>query len=157
MKRFALPLAWVALAVLIIAHAAISWALLNWALAHPAPQDFAGGHRVVAQWNSNLSVVAACLVFAVVYAFLPLTTVLQRRLAWTHLLASVIGYLLIFGPCSVVPLIFRTPERFEDVQGAFELLNRVSSVGNFVGLLGLLIFIGLLGDAAARGLRRTPG
>jgi cytochrome c oxidase subunit 1 len=112
-------------------------------------------YYVVPHWHYELSFVGAWIVFAVAYARLRPSSAFRRRLGWAHLTVSIAGGALIFGPAWALPLT-GMPRRYADLPNVFEQLNWISSAGYGLTLLGLLIFVCLLADTAARALASAP-
>jgi cytochrome c oxidase subunit 1 len=148
--RFALPLVWLAFALIMAATTVGQTAWLNAASQIYATQDT---YFVVAHWHYTLSLVGVCLVMGAVYLALRPIKPWRRRLAWTQTLIFLTGAALIFYPGVLLPVLDPLL-RYNDVERVFIAVNWISSFGYALTLLGLAIFLGLLVDAAVRALKR---
>jgi hypothetical protein len=138
-SRLALPFVWLATVVLIAAQAISMHAV--------------EGAYGKAQWITHrygLWVLAACLVFAIVYSVLRLSA-FQRRLAWAHFLVSAAGYAINIVMPTLVLRILAPPPPYGDYSAAMASIEVASSVGYAGCLVGLALFFWVLIDAAVRG------
>lgn len=154
MRRYAVSVAWAAVAIAILALEALPSAIVSSPGSNYAFQDT---YYVVANRHYGVSLVAACAVFAVAYGVLRPASKFQRRLAWAHLATFVMGCALILRPLWVVAPVIGLSRRHRDPLNVFTGANWASTIGYAITLLGLLIFIGFLADKAARALASTLG
>jgi cytochrome c oxidase subunit 1 len=108
-------------------------------------------YYVVARSHYEMSLGAVFLLFAGVYAAFDLVFPLSysRVLGWVHVLAMIVGVVLISLPSALLRLA-QAPLRGADPTAIFATFNAFSTVGYVFTLLGIVAFVLLLLDVLRR-------
>jgi cytochrome c oxidase subunit 1 len=97
-------------------------------------------YYVVARWHYALSLVAACVIFALVYLALDGWKAAYRRaFGIGHVVVTLLGFSLILAPSLMLEFI-GMPQRDSDLETTFRLTNTISTVGYSLTLAGWVFF-----------------